>query len=243
MHPEALEPHGLALRDYFRGNTSATLIIRRDDGVETALPVGHFFRAPDAFSAIENMALGLCKGRVLDMGAGSGLHSLVLQAKGLSVTAVDINHHAVNIMSERGLVDVRCADIFHFTGGPFDTLLMMGHGIGMVETIAGLGRFLQHAGGLLAEGGQVLLDSVDVRKTADPAHFAYQEANRQAGRYVGEIRLQFEYQGQVGPTCGWLHVAGETLGTHARRANWRCEVVLQEQPGDYLARLTKQRTA
>ena len=243
MNLEAMEPLGLALADYFQGNTSAALIIRRDDGVGTTLPVRHFFRGPDDFSAIENMALDLCNGWVLDVGAGSGLHSLVLQARGLSVTAIDISRHAVDIMSQRGIEEVHCADIFHFTGGPFDTLLMMGHGIGVAENVAGLDRFLQHARSLLAEDGQVLLDSSDVRKTDDPAHLAYHEANRQAGRYIGEIRVQVEYQGKVGPTCGWLHVDAETLAKHAKQANWRFDVILEEPPGDYLARLTRERAA
>lgn len=242
MNPKAMEPLGLALADYFQGNTSATLIIRRDDGVQTPLPVRHFFRDPDEFSDADSAALGLCKGWVLDVGAGSGLHSLALETRGLSVTAIDISRHAVDIMAQRGIRDVHCADVFHFTGGPFDTVLMMGHGIGVVEDLAGLDRFLGHAWSLLAEDGQILLDSLDVRKTDDPAHLAYHEANRKAGRYFGETRLQCEYQGKVGPACGWLHVDPETLRENAERAGWGLEVVLETRSGDYLAKLTKQRS-
>jgi SAM-dependent methyltransferase len=243
MNPEDMEPLGLALADYFGGNASATLIIRREDGLETTLPASHFFRAPDEFSAIENAALDRCRGRVLDVGAGSGLHSLALQDRGFSVTAIDISRHAVEIMTRRRVREAHCADVFRFDGGPFDTLLMMGHGIGMVETLAGLDRFLQHAGSLLAEDGQVLLDSHDVRKTDDPVHLAYHEARRQAGRYIGEIRVQLECQGKVGPTCGWLHVDAETLAKHAGQAGWEFEVILQEPSGDYLAGLAPQRAA
>jgi hypothetical protein len=114
---------------------------------------------------------------------------------------------------------------------------MLGHGIGMTETIVGLGRFLRHARGLLAPGGQLLLDSLDVRATQDPAHLAYHEALRRAGRYVGEIRMQFEFRGVAGPFCGWLQVDGETLAAQARTAGWTCEVVVQDARGDYLARL------
>ena len=64
MNPDAMEPFALALLDYFRGNESAAFVVRRDDGLNTTLPAGHFFRAPDEFSAIENAAIGLCKGRV-----------------------------------------------------------------------------------------------------------------------------------------------------------------------------------
>jgi SAM-dependent methyltransferase len=239
MNADASEPFGLALLDYFQGNASAELIIRRDDGVDAALSVRHFFRAPDEFSAIDHRALSLSKGRVLDVGAGSGLHSLALQSRGFPVTAIDVSRHAVEIMSQRGVEDVHCADVFDFAGGPFDTLLMMGHGIGVVENIAGLDRFLQHARSLVAEGGQIVADSVDVQQTDDPAHLAYHEANRKAGRYVGEIRLQLEHQGRVGPPCGWLHVDAGTLGEHAKRAGWGIQVIVEEPSGEYLARLAK----
>ena len=142
MNPKAMEPFGMALLAYFEGDTTAELIIRRDDGEERPLPVSLFFRDPSEFTPIDNAAMDHCIGHVLDVGAGTGLHGLVLQRKGLPVTAIDISPHAVNIMKQRGLMDVHCADIFEFQGGRFDTVLMMGHGIGMVETIAGLDRFL-----------------------------------------------------------------------------------------------------
>ena len=243
MNPKAMDPFGMALLAYFEGDTAAGLILRRDDGQETALPVSVFFRAPSEFTPIDNAAMDRCIGHVLDVGAGTGLHSLVLQQKGLPVTAIDISPYAVNIMKQRGLVDVHCADILEFQGGRFDTLLMMGHGIGMVETIAGLDRFLAHSHGLLSDHGQVLLHSCDVRITDDPSALAYHEANRQAGRYIGGIRLQSEFQGEKGLYHGWLHVDAETLQEHAESAGWRCEVVHREENGDHLARLTKQKPA
>jgi SAM-dependent methyltransferase len=239
MDPKAMYPFGLALLAYAEGNTRAELIIRRDDGQETPVPVSLFFREPAKFTPIDKAAIAHCTGHVLDVGAGSGLHSVVLRDKGLAVTAIDISPHAVEVMKRRGLPDVHCADVFNFQAGPFDTLLMLGHGIGMVENIAGLDRFLALAPDLLAERGQVLLHSLDVRLTDDPGNLAYHEANRKAGRYVGEIRLQSEFDGQKGPYCGWLHVDPETLTEHAEAAGWRCEVIHQEDCGDYLVRLTR----
>jgi SAM-dependent methyltransferase len=241
MEPQAMEPHGAALLAYWEGDPRAELILRREDGQEGRLPVSHFFRPPSAFTPLEQTALEHCRGHVLDVGAGTGLHSLVLQERGLRVTAIDVSCQAVQIMAQRGVVDVHGADLFHFTGGPFDTVLMVGHGIGMVETLVGLDRFIAHARGLLSDGGQVLLDSLDVRATDDPRNLAYQEANRRAGRYIGEIRLQFEYRGQKGPWCGWLHVDAATLKEHAEKAGWTSEVIRAEDSGDYLARLTKGR--
>jgi SAM-dependent methyltransferase len=204
-----------------------------------SIPVRRFFRDASEFTPIENAALDLCRGHVLDVGAGSGLHSLVLQEKGLPVTSIDISPHAVEIMKRRGVKDVHRADIFEFQGGPYGTVLLLGRGIGMVETIHGLDRFLAHAPGLVSADGLVLLDSLDVRVAADPGQLAYHEANQKAGRYVGENRLQFTFQGKIGPTCGWLFVDSDTLKERAEAASWRCDVILQEENGHYLARLRK----
>jgi SAM-dependent methyltransferase len=230
MNPIVMKPHGAALRAYFDGDRSAELIIRRDDGQEARLPVSQFFREPATFTPIEKAALALCTGRVLDVGAGTGLHCLVLQQHGLRVTAIDISSQAAEVMAHRGVEDVVCADLFEYKGEPFDTLLLMGHGIGMVES---------H--GLLTENGQLLLDSLDVRVTDDPGNLAYHDANRRSGWYIGETRVQFEYQDEKSPYCGWLHVDPGTLKEHASKTGWKSEVIMTEGSGEYLARLTKGR--
>jgi len=237
MNPKAMEPHGAALLAYFKGEASAELVLRREDGLEGRLPVSRFFRPPAAFTPLEVMALSHCRGCVLDAGAGTGLHSLALQARGLRVTAIDVSPQAVEILAKRGVEDVHCSDVFEFHGGPFDTILLLGHGIGLVESLGGLNRFLAHARGLVSENGQVLLDSLDVRATTDPRNLEYQESRRRAGQYPGEIRLQFEFQGKRGPCCGWLHVDPETLREHAARSGWTCDVLLDGGAGEYLARL------
>jgi hypothetical protein len=71
-----MEPYGMALLAYYEGETNAQLIIHRDDGQETPLPVNFFFR--DLSAPIDNEVIDLCIGHVLDIGAGTGLHSLIL---------------------------------------------------------------------------------------------------------------------------------------------------------------------
>ncbi len=239
MNPQAMEPFGNALVAYFEGDTDAEVVVRRDDGLAAPIPVSHFFRGESAFTEIEKNAIALCKGHILDIGAGTGLHSMVLQKRGCQVTAIDVSPQAAGIMKMMGVKDVRYADVFEFDGGPFDTLLMLGHGIGMAESMVGLDRFLSKARTLLTEGGQVIMDSLDVRITDSPANLAYHEANRQAGRYIGEIRMQFEFHGMKGPFCGWLQVDDETLSQHSGMAGWQCEIIQRDSTGDYLARLTR----
>ncbi len=238
MNADDVRLFGLALQAlHDEGDAGAELILRREDGREGALPVAHFFRGPSDFTPIERAALDLCRGRVLDAGAGSGLHSLVLQRRGLDVTAIDLCPEAVEIMSRRGVEDARVAEVLRFEDAPFDTLLMLGHGVGMVETLAGLDRLLERAGELLGPEGRILLDSVDVSRSEEPADVAWRDACRRAGRYVGEIRMRFAFREEEGPLCGWLHVDGETLRERALDAGWSCEIVRAEESGEYLAQL------
>jgi 2-polyprenyl-3-methyl-5-hydroxy-6-metoxy-1,4-benzoquinol methylase len=238
MDTKAMEPYGQCLLDFFNGDISAKVVVHRDDGLADDLPVSAFFRKPVDFSPLDQTAMTLCRGYVLDIGAGTGCHSLALQEQGLRVLAIDVSPHAIEIMSKRGVKEIQQVDIFKFHEGPFDTLLMMMHGIGMVQDLSGLDRFLRHAHKLIKPDGQIVFDSLDVRCTENPRHLAYHEANRRAGLYFGEIRMQFEYKGQIGPLFSWLHVDPETLVDHAERIGWSCQVVCREENGDYLAQLT-----
>lgn len=238
MNLKAMEPFGKALLAFHNGDSGAELVLRREDGHEAAIPVWLFFREETHFSEMERAALELCTGHVLDIGCGTGLHSLVLQSREFLVTALDISPEAVTIARQRGVADVHLGDVLAFAGGPFDTLLLMGHGIGMVETINGLQRFLSMAHGFLKDHGQIILDSLDVRVTDDEQHLAYHDKNRRAGQYIGEIRTMFEFKECKGPYCGWLQVDAETLTEYAEKTGWRCQIVRREENGNYLARMT-----
>jgi len=52
--PHAMGPFGSALRAHVDGDTAAELLIRREDGLEVPIPIGHFFREAAAFSRIEH---------------------------------------------------------------------------------------------------------------------------------------------------------------------------------------------
>jgi SAM-dependent methyltransferase len=239
--PAPWSPHGQALLDYFHGDHSAQVVVHEEGGEAERVPIRVFFRGPSDFSALEEAAVDLCRGQVLDAGAGTGCHALVLQELGLSVCAIDIAPEAVEIMRRRGVRDARCADLFRFRGGPFDTILMMMNGIGVVGTLAGLDRFLGDVPRLLAPGGQLLCDSYDPRPEDDGSRGSSLSGAGQgtSGPYLGEMRFQLEYKGRRGPTLGWLFLDPETLARHAEDTGWRCELIWQEEEGHYLARLTR----
>ena len=238
MSRESMRPYGAALLDYFNGDRGAALSYERDDGSVWEEPVSVFFRPPAEFFRLEHTALGLCRGDTLDIGAGAGVHSLVLQERGMDVTAIDISPEAVAVMSKSGVVNPRCADVFNFSGKRFDTLLMLGRGIGMVGDLKGLAYFLRDVRRLLKSGGQLILNSCSPAPPPVPEEVSRPGVNVAAGRYIGEIGLRLFYKGIEGAPFSWLHVDPETLSGYAFKAGWQTEIVEREEDGNYLARLT-----
>ena len=201
--------------------------------------VSIYFRTEKEFSPIEKRALALCQGKVLDIGAGVGPDSLELQRLGLEVLAIDISSHACEIMRKRGVLNVKCTTVYGIDEKNFDTIHLMGRSIGFVEDLQGLKRFLKFCKDLLNPGGIILLDSIDIRETTDSVHLAYQEENLKSGRYIGEIRLQMEYNGFLGEKFQILHVDHETLENCAQDLGWACKILYKEKNGAYLAQIFK----
>ena len=236
---EHYQPHGQSLLNYLRGDTEAVIHVHSDGGQRTDVPVSIFFREPDHFP-LELQAIELCRGRVLDIGAGSGCHTLALQARGLEIVAIDFLPACVEVMRARGVRAAQQGDIHTFASEPFDTLLSLMNGLALVRDLRGLQPFLTHLRRLLKPNGQFLVDSCDLRKTGRPQSQATIAARRRAGRYFGESDLQLEYKGRRGAPFTQLCVDANTLVKHARAAGWTCEIVVQEATGRYLARLEPQ---
>ena len=238
MDLNAWQPHAAGMEAFHRGKRDATLVVY-DDYERDEAPLSYFFRSPEEFPPMEQLALELCRGRVLDVGAGSGCHSLALQARGLEVTAIEILPVLVQILQERGVRDARLATWMDLEAPPFDTVLMMMNGLGLTETLDGLRGFFRQAGRLVARGGQVLADSTDVRIRMDAEAARTGALERPDGRYIGELHFQIEYEGRKGDPFPQLYVDANTLRRIAREEEWGCDIVLEpDEYGHYLARLT-----
>ncbi len=225
-------PHGAALLDCFRGKRDATLVCYQD-GERDDVPAAFWLR--DSFDPLEALGLELCRGHVLDVGAGAGVHALDLQARGLRVTAIDIVPACVEIMRERGVRSVACADISTIDAGRFDTILCLCNGLDKVGTLAALPRFLERARGLVSTNGQLVADSFDLRVGATPEALGRMARKTASGRYFGEIDLRFEYDGRSGPNFSALHVDYDTFARTAEKTGWTPERI-REVGGHYLAR-------
>ena len=160
---------GAAIAEYYAKGRAARLRVFSSQFYEDEIPVDTLFRTLEDMPAQEQEALRLCRGRVLDVGAGSGCHSLELINRGMEVVAIDISTLSVDVMKQRG-IDARVVDFFDKTfDEKFDTILMAMNGIGIVGRIERLPEFFMRLKQILAPGGQVLLDFMSSRTRTVPS--------------------------------------------------------------------------
>lgn len=223
---------GEALFDFFsKGKLDTPLYLHTSYGDRDEMPIEIFFRDEEDYSELEAIALALCDGHVLDVGAGAGAHALHLQQKGFTVSALDISKVACAIMQQRGVKSIINDDFFSLEKGTYDTLLLLMNGIGLVGTLDGFRRFLAQAKRLLSENGQILFDTSDIS-------YLYQDYDTQRPEgYFGEIIFQYEYHRQKANPFPWLYLDQETLIRIAHEEGWIVQILYEDDADQYLVRM------
>ncbi len=229
-------PLGAALLAFHRGRSSAVLRVDSDAFATEKVSAAAYYR-PDSFDlpALELEALSRCRGHVLDVGAGAGRHALELQARGLEVTALDIDPAAVQIMAERGVRDARRGEIASLEGKMFDTVLLLMNGIGVAGDTSGLDHWLGSLSRMLAPGGQVVCDSADLLTEFGEDDLESLRSAAFGNLMQGEVSFRLRYEDLEGEWYRWLFASPQLLGDHAIRADLSCEVVAHGERGAYLA--------
>jgi SAM-dependent methyltransferase len=227
---------GNALIDYLKGERNRNITVVSSIAENDVISVDYLFRAKEQFPEIEKQAINLCKGKVLDVGAGSGCHSLELQNQNIEVKAIDISEGAVFVMKERGVNDVTHVDFFELRNEKYDTLLFLMNGVGISRTLDGLDKFLYQAKSLLNDKGQILLDSSNILYMFEEEDGTYWiDLN---ATYYGEVKYQMEYKDSKTEPFNWLFVDFDTLKEKAKNLGLETEMVEVGDHHDYLARLT-----
>lgn len=229
---------GKAILDYQTNNSPEDLITETSISEAEEMSIAYLFREYAAMPKIEQAALDLAKGRVLDAGCGAGSHSLYLQnKKQLDVTAIDISDNAIEACRLRGVQNTAVKNIMDINNEKYDTILLLMNGAGMCGRLKKLPAFLQHLKSLLTEGGQILLDSSDIIYMFDE--------DDDGGRwiptdvdYYGEVVFNITYKGIKEKPFNWMYVDYDTLHSTADGCGLHCELIQEGEHYDYLARLT-----
>ncbi len=267
------DPMGAAILDFQKHGKAARLRVLSSMFEEDEMPVTHLFRSIREMPVLEQKALQLAKGRVLDIGAGSGCHTLELQEKGLAVKAIDISPLSCEAMKLRGVKDAECINLFdphlssgnhsevnqenhsgenqeahseknqethseknqeQFEGG-FDTILLMMNGTGIAGKIEHLPALFQRLKALLNPGGQILIDSSDLKYIYENEDGSF-DINLN-GAYYGEVDYQMIYKDVKGDRFDWLYVDFPLLKSIAETCGLHGELVAEGEHYDYLARI------
>lgn len=228
---------GAAIADFHKSGRAAKLIVKSSQFDDDEIPVKTLFRKFAQMPMLEKEALRLAKGDILDVGGGSGCHSLALQDMGKSVCAIDISPLSVETMQARGVNDARLINLFDpaFTD-KFDTILMLMNGSGIIGKINNMGDFFIRIKQLLHPDGCVFLDSSDLK-------YLFEEEDGSflidiAGDYYGEVDFRMKYKDVEGEPFDWLYVDYQTLNLYAAEYGFKAELVKEGAHYNYLAKLT-----
>ena len=230
---------GKAILDYQTRNNPEDLITETSISEADEMSVAYLFRDFSEMPKLEQKALELSKGRVLDVGCGAGSHSLHLQnERNLALTSIDISQNAIKACELRGLKNAVVQDVMQLNNEKFDTILLLMNGAGMCGRLKNIGKFLEKLKSLLTENGQILLDSSDIIYMFDE--------DEEGGKwipaemdYYGELVFDIHYKGEKEEPFNWMYIDYNTLQNAAHANGLQCELILEGEHFDYLAKLKK----
>ena len=232
---------GKAILDFQTNNSPEDLITETSISEEDEMSVEYLFRSYDKMPKLEQKALQLAKGKILDVGCGAGSHSLYLQIeKKFDVRSIDISKNAVEACQLRGLKNVQVQNILEIDSdnpeNKFDTILLLMNGTGIFGTLKETTNFLQKLRSLLNPNGQILIDSSDIIYMFDND----EEGGKwiPSNGYYGELTFNIRYKNEIEDQFSWLYLDYNTLQNAAFANGLQCELILEGEHFDYLAKLS-----
>ncbi|HLW62440.1 MAG TPA: class I SAM-dependent methyltransferase, partial [Flavobacterium sp.] len=202
------------------------------------MDVSYLFRSYDEMPEIEQKALKLAKGKVLDVGCGAGSHALYLQDKGLEVVAIDVSENAVKTCKIRGVKNVKQINLLDFeTEEKFDTILLLMNGTGIFCKLKNIDQYMSKLKELLTDNGQILIDSSDLIYMFDEDEDGGKWIPMY-GDYYGELTFNITYKNEQEEPFDWLYLDYNTLQNACIAQKMQCELILEGDNFDYLARIT-----
>jgi SAM-dependent methyltransferase len=212
-------------------------VIERDDGLINGAPADHYLAEPHEWQPHDHRALRLCRGAVLDIGAGAGRTAIELQRRGMAVTALDTSPGALEIARMRGVRDTVLATVDDYTRTTdrYDTFLLLGNNLGLIEGPERAPVFLDALARLARGRARIIAQGADPYRTTDPVHVGYHRRNRERGRLGGQLRLRLRYRLLATDWFDYLNCSVDELATLVAGTRWRLAAVDNEDRPYYLA--------
>ena len=224
---------GQAIVDFAKNGIDQNIIVSSDLCDDDVMSSAYLFRSFEDMPKIEQVALSRCSGKVLDIGAGAGIHATHLQEQGLDVSCIDISPLSISHLKENEL-EARVINFFELKDEKYDTLLMLMNGIGISGTLSNLEHTLLKAKALLNKGGKILCDSSDIK---------YLYTDDQGGMWVnlntiyyGDFKFKMKYNDHETDWFNWLYVDFKKMKETAERVGFLVNKLVDDN-NQYLVEL------
>lgn len=232
---------GKAILDFQTNNSPEAISTETNISEADDMDVAYLFRSYNEMPKLEQKALQLSKGKVLDAGCGAGSHSLYLQENNFDVTAIDISANAIEACQLRGLKNARVQNILDLDSDlhqndRYDTILLLMNGTGIFGTLQQTSNYLSKLKSLLAPNGQILIDSSDIIYMFDEDDDGSKWIPSEG--YYGELTFTISYKNHTEEAFPWLYLDYNTLQNAAHANGLQCELILEGDHFDYLAKLS-----
>ncbi|MGY5870934.1 MAG: class I SAM-dependent methyltransferase [Candidatus Thorarchaeota archaeon] len=199
--------------------------IEREDGREETHPVSDYMCTLLQWDDLERLGIQHAKGKVLDIGCGTGRVLTHLKNLGHEVVGIDLAPGAVEACKKRGIQNVyhmSAADL-KFADAEFDTIVMYGNNFGVLGDDESIIKMLQKFHRITTDDGLIIAGSSDIVKTDMKVHLDYHQFNLERGRPKGFITLRVKYKKLVGD-WGVLRLATpEEMEYLAEQSGWKLE--------------------
>lgn len=225
---------GRALYDYWFDRQPEDMITWTNLTDKEVLPTEYLFRKFDDMPLPEQSALQLSEGKILDVGAGSGTHSLWLQENGHDITALDFSGYGNKVMQAHGIKNVLQTDFFELKNQKYDTILFLMNGVGIIGKALYADRLFKKIDELLTENGQAFIHSSDLK-------YLYETTggyDMPKEGYYGDLQFFVSYKGET-ESFDWTYIDEQTLSALAHQNGFDAYKVAESEYGDFLLRVSR----
>jgi hypothetical protein len=242
--PTIGDAYGKLIRDAFEtdfDHHSTYHVYEFDDGMMGVRNVRYMFRPPAEWRPGDIWALERAQGECLDIGMGAGRVCLALQDKGLWATGIDRSEGAVDVARKRGVKNAVVGDIADIDGrfarASFDTVFMLGMGLGLLGTPELAPRVLRALHTATTPGARILGEGSAPVSPDNPRNIAYLEKNKARGWWPGQNLHRLRYRQWATPWTPLFFAETDVLASFIEPHGWRMGEVYQINSMSYVAEL------
>ena len=236
-----IDVFGKALRGYLNGDLPYH-VIKGKNGYFNILNTEVYFANYSDWKYYEmSIITRNINGRVLDIGAGAGRHSLFLQGEGHEVHAIDISPSAAALMKMRGVKNVYLMDLnsLDFPENYFDSVLIMFADLGLGGTIKDTKKLLKNLYKITTPKGKIITTMRNPFDTRESQYFGHYKNHKPTAKTTEKVMARTEYNGEMGNWFSILMASPEGLGDLIKDTKWIISDIVKGDDGFYGALLEK----